>query len=161
MVLHKLHFIIYPIISQNATWLATPELLPTEIRTFGHAICISFSKFGSFIVPYIVISNLNYAAISIILSVFNIIAALLALTLRETVGKCCKLFFKFYLDYVTSLTKGPIWMKYQRKALFTDLPHLLKWLQPNQENLVPQIPYMKMRDSLWNVLRVYNRLVCY
>lgn len=68
--------------------MATPELLPTELRTFGHAICVSFSKFGAFVAPYVVVSNLGITSIAIILCTVNIAAAALSMTLRETVGKC-------------------------------------------------------------------------
>ncbi|KAJ1436417.1 hypothetical protein B484DRAFT_477665 [Ochromonadaceae sp. CCMP2298] len=42
-----------------ATWVVTPELLSTELRTVGHGSCYAISKMGSFLAPYLVVSQVG------------------------------------------------------------------------------------------------------
>lgn len=74
-------------IASSTTWVATPELYATEYRTIGHATCVSFSKIGAMVSPYIVISALDPIYVGIILAAVNLIAACSAWCLPETTGK--------------------------------------------------------------------------
>ena len=67
--------------------MATPELYPTEYRTFAHAMCVSASKIGAMLSPYIVISSLDPFVVGLILGLVNIIAAVSAWSLPETTGE--------------------------------------------------------------------------
>lgn len=67
-----------------ATWVATPELFPTELRATGHASCASMSKLCSFCVPFLVTSSLSYEAIGWCLGTFSLIAAAMAHALPDT-----------------------------------------------------------------------------
>eukprot|EP01040_Poterioochromonas_malhamensis_P007299 gene7298-7875_t len=73
-------------IASSTTWVATPELYATEYRTIGHATCVSFSKIGAMVSPYIVISALDPIYVGIILAAVNLIAACSAWCLPETTG---------------------------------------------------------------------------
>lgn len=70
--------------ASNVTWVVTPELYSTNVRTVGHASCIAFSKLGSFISPFLVVSTLSYYQVGLILGTLNVFAALSALLLPET-----------------------------------------------------------------------------
>ena len=75
---------------QVATWVTTPELLSTEMRTVGHSSCTAVSKLCSFLAPYLIISSLSYFSIGLVLGLLNVIAAVAANLLPETShGECC------------------------------------------------------------------------
>lgn len=78
--------ILFPSSSQNTTWVSTPELYPTEYRTVGHASCVSFSKIGALLSPYIVISSLSPMVVGVILGIVNVVAAISSWNLPETTG---------------------------------------------------------------------------
>ena len=67
-----------------ATWVATPELLVTEIRSTGHAVCNALARVAAFTAPYMILSNLNNTKCGIILATFNLIGAIAAFMLPET-----------------------------------------------------------------------------
>jgi hypothetical protein len=66
--------------------VATPELFPTDIRTVGHSSCTAVQKLGSFLAPYLVLSNQGALSIGIVLGVLNAIAAVVVHLLPETTG---------------------------------------------------------------------------
>lgn len=72
--------------ASSSTWVLTPELYSTEYRTFGHAICVSMSKVGAFISPYIVVSAFSIPAVATILGVANGLAVLCAYLLPDSTG---------------------------------------------------------------------------
>lgn len=69
-----------------ATWVATPELYPTEMRATGHSVCSSLAKIGSFFVPYFVVSSISLSTIGVTLAAVNFIASFVAFALPETAG---------------------------------------------------------------------------
>lgn len=73
---------------QNATWAATPEVLPTHLRATGHAFCNFVARIGGFFTPFLV-ENRNYslAQIGIVLGTLNLVAAAFAGCLPETMGR--------------------------------------------------------------------------
>lgn len=73
--------------SSSATWVSTPEVFPTNLRTVGHSISASLSKIGAILSPYIVISPLPLLAVGIILGIGNFIAVFSTYLLPETSGK--------------------------------------------------------------------------
>lgn len=73
-------------VASNATWVSTPELYPTEYRTFGHAVCVAMSKFGAFSSPYVVVSQIPIFIVGIILCAVNMAASFASYQLPETAG---------------------------------------------------------------------------
>lgn len=73
--------------SSNATWVLTPELYPTQYRTFGHALCVVNSKIGAFICPYVVVSALSVPTVSVVLGVANVCASIASYMLPEATGQ--------------------------------------------------------------------------
>jgi hypothetical protein len=69
-----------------ATWVATPELLPTPLRATGHSIASSVARIGAFSAPFLVDSNLNNFTIGILLAVMCAIGSGASLILPETLG---------------------------------------------------------------------------
>ena len=69
-----------------ATWVATPELYPTEMRATGHSVCSSLAKIGSFFVPYFVVSSISLSTIGLTLASVNFVASFVAFALPETAG---------------------------------------------------------------------------
>lgn len=74
------------------TWVMTPELYNTEMRTVGHAAAVSISKFGAFVAPYVVVSDLSVLSVGVIFSICNIIGAIAVSLLPETKGTYCCIF---------------------------------------------------------------------
>jgi MFS family permease len=72
--------------ASSSTWVLTPELYPTEYRTFGHAICVSMSKVGAFISPYIVVSTFSIPAVATILGIANALAVVSVYFLPDSTG---------------------------------------------------------------------------
>jgi hypothetical protein len=50
--------------SSTITFESTPELLPTELRTTGHAICSCMQRFGAFLGPLVININIQNKKIS-------------------------------------------------------------------------------------------------
>jgi hypothetical protein len=67
--------------------VVTPELLSTELRTVGHGSCYAISKMGSFLAPYLVVSQASYLFIGSLLALLQFVAAIAAHMLPETAGK--------------------------------------------------------------------------
>ena len=70
----------------NVTWVITPELYPTELRTIAHSFASAISKLAAFLCPYLVYSSLDIAGVGAILGVLNLIACGCASMLPETGG---------------------------------------------------------------------------
>ena len=91
-ILLIVNMIYYPfwnstsLLLQNSTWVTTPELYSTDMRTVGHATCVAFSKIGAFCVPFMVISSASNVTVGIVLCVINIAGAIAANFLPDTTG---------------------------------------------------------------------------
>lgn len=68
------------------TWVTTPELYTTDVRTMGHAVGASASKLGAFLTAYIVFSNIPLIGLGIFLAVCNLIAVFASIMLPDTTG---------------------------------------------------------------------------
>jgi putative MFS transporter len=74
--------------ASSATWVATPELMPTEMRATGHSFCNTVARIGGFLTPFFVDNYTNsIGAVGVVLGILNIIAGLSAYAVPETVGK--------------------------------------------------------------------------
>lgn len=74
--------------SSSATWVITPELFTTELRSSGHSIANCMARVGAFIVPFIINSKqLTHLHVSIILSIICGIATITSFFLPETAGR--------------------------------------------------------------------------
>jgi len=72
----------------SATWVANPELYPTESRATAHAIANSISHLGGFLCPYLIDSSaVTNGAIGAILGSVSLLAAVVVLATPETLGK--------------------------------------------------------------------------
>jgi len=71
-------------ISTSVTWIATPELYPTEIRGTGHSYAYAISRIGAFNSSFLVSSNLSLLSITAILGIMNAISAGFSLHLPDT-----------------------------------------------------------------------------
>ena len=71
--------------SSSATWIVTPELLPTDLRATGHSICNTAARFGAFSSPYFT-SGVPIVAVAIGLACFNFAGAVASMCLPETTG---------------------------------------------------------------------------
>lgn len=69
-----------------ATWVANPELFPTDIRATGHSICNSVARVGALLSPYIVMSDLAVSSVGIVLFSTSLFAAFAARMTPETAG---------------------------------------------------------------------------
>jgi hypothetical protein len=71
-----------------ATWVATPELYPTEMRATGHSVCSSLARVGAFVAPYFVVSSFSKFEVGVALCAINLVAAAVSgFLLPETNGK--------------------------------------------------------------------------
>jgi len=70
--------------ASSATWVTTPELYSTEMRTVGHSTCVAMSKLGAFCAPYLIISSASDVTVGIVLCVMNVIGAVAANFLPDT-----------------------------------------------------------------------------
>jgi MFS family permease len=70
-----IHTLLICVCQQNATWVATPEVLPTEMRATGHAWCNTMTRIGGFLTPFFV-DNKNYSlpVVGVVLGIMNICA---------------------------------------------------------------------------------------
>lgn len=76
------------LVSNNSTWVITPELFPTSMRGTGHSFCNMGSRIGAFCCPYFVSSSsISLFVVAIGLTVFNVLAAIISMTLPETSDK--------------------------------------------------------------------------
>jgi hypothetical protein len=86
-----------------ATWVATPELLPTALRATGHSISSSVARIGAFSAPFLVDSDLNNFTIGILLAIMSAVGSCAALLLPETLGTLLILppSLLFYLIFIS------------------------------------------------------------
>lgn len=71
----------------SATWVATPELYNTQMRATAHAIANSISHLGGFLCPFLIdSSSISVQNVGITLAVVNVVAAVSASFLPETLG---------------------------------------------------------------------------
>jgi len=68
------------------TWVATPEMFPTEFRATGHGSANTFTRIGAMTCPF-AISNLNMDDVGRIFAILLFIAALCTVFTEETMGK--------------------------------------------------------------------------
>lgn len=72
----------------SATWVANPELYPTETRATAHAVANSISHLGGFMCPYLIDSSqIQNGAVGAILGAVSLCAAVVVLATPETLGK--------------------------------------------------------------------------
>jgi len=69
------------------TWVQTPELFPTRLRTTAHGLLNAKGRIGSVFAPFIIQDDFSPLARSLILAAVSFIAAGAALCLTETSGK--------------------------------------------------------------------------
>lgn len=67
-----------------ATWVMTPELYPTAIRSTGHSFANSVARVGAFMSPYLVESSISVPIVVVVLAAFSVIAAGTSFALPET-----------------------------------------------------------------------------
>lgn len=74
--------------SNLATWVATSELFPTELRATGHAFATAFLRFGSLIAPFLVESSeISLRTIGLLISAVFFCGLGCSFMLPETKGK--------------------------------------------------------------------------
>lgn len=73
--------------ASSATWIITPELYPTEIRSTAHASANSLGRIGAFFASYYVDSSFDLLLVGIGLGLLSTIAAAVASCLPETAQK--------------------------------------------------------------------------
>lgn len=78
----------------------------------GHASSVSWSKFGAFLSPYVVVSPLSPFALGVILGVVNVIAAFAAHLLPETGGRFLG---NYELEVSSSNAKGVAMVAFNNK----------------------------------------------
>ena len=66
------------------TWVMTPELYDTHLRTMGHSVGLVVSKLGAGLSPFTVSSSLSPVSLGIIFGIVNIIASGASIFLKET-----------------------------------------------------------------------------
>jgi hypothetical protein len=69
-----------------ATWVAIPELYPTNLRATGHSIATIVARIGAFASPYIVNSSVSISMLGLLFAVVNLISCLAVMLLPETAG---------------------------------------------------------------------------
>lgn len=72
-----------------ATWVATPELFPTELRATGHSVASSVGRIGAFSVPFLVSSSAPIFSVGLTLAVASAVATVACLFMPETMGMEC------------------------------------------------------------------------
>ena len=70
-----------------ATWVANPEIYPTDIRATGHSTCNAMARIGALMSPFIVMSELSVPAVGVVLCVTSLLTATAAGFTRETLNK--------------------------------------------------------------------------
>ncbi|CAN7989800.1 unnamed protein product [Ixodes pacificus] len=70
-------------------WIMVLEIFPTSARSFGFACCVTCSRFGAMVAPFLVdLGDATSAIIpSVLVVVMNFLTAGLALVLPETLNK--------------------------------------------------------------------------
>mmetsp|Transcript_2401 Transcript_2401/g.3759 ORF Transcript_2401/g.3759 Transcript_2401/m.3759 type:complete len:492 (-) Transcript_2401:131-1606(-) len=68
------------------TWVATAEILPTEIRSTGHSAANAVARIGGFVCPYL-ISGFSLYTVGVVLLAIHISTCIFAYNLPETKDK--------------------------------------------------------------------------
>lgn len=68
--------------ASTLTWTMTPPMIPTQYRSFGHALCVALSKIGAIVSPYLIYLSAGSSGaipdlvVSCIIAFLNLWAAL-------------------------------------------------------------------------------------
>eukprot|EP00039_Didymoeca_costata_P004672 m.75425 g.75425 ORF g.75425 m.75425 type:complete len:462 (-) comp12500_c0_seq2:72-1457(-) len=73
-------------IASSTTWIATPELYPTNVRAAGHSWCNGLARIGASVTPYWGDSKYSLGTILGVYSGVGLLAAASSASLRETLG---------------------------------------------------------------------------
>ena len=73
--------------SSCTTWVVTPELYPTNVRASAHSLVNTFARLGALCSPFLVVSTIPTTTVAFVLGMCNILAAIAAWSLHETMGK--------------------------------------------------------------------------
>lgn len=74
-------------IGTSVMWIATVEVLPTSLRSTGHAVANSFGRIGAFVAPYIVAERSTpIHKVGLSMLIMHLVAAFAAWQLPETTG---------------------------------------------------------------------------
>lgn len=69
------------------TWVATAEVLPTEIRGTGHSTANAMARIGAMFCPFLVESKIPLVHVGIVLMIVHSATALFVANLPETMGR--------------------------------------------------------------------------
>jgi len=70
-----------------STWVVTPEVFDTEVRSTGHSSANAIARIGGILTPFLVESDLSLPSIGIILLFIHLFVVVAVLHLPETMGK--------------------------------------------------------------------------
>ena len=73
--------------SSATTWVATAEILPTEIRNTGHAYANAVARIGGAISPFVVSSDMDLRFVGSIMAAVSFVTCILSWHMPETQGK--------------------------------------------------------------------------
>jgi len=73
--------------ASSATWVITPELLPTKIRGTGHSVANAMARVGAALSPFLVQSSIPISTVGGVMCLVNLIAAASSFALPETAGR--------------------------------------------------------------------------
>lgn len=69
------------------TWLITAEIIPTQIRTTGHALASAVARIGGASTPWLASSDNSFQTIAIIMAIIGLYTGAMVCTLPETKGR--------------------------------------------------------------------------
>lgn len=72
--------------ASSATWVAAPELYPTNLRATGHSLANTMARLGAFASPYFVDSEISIFTVALIFAIMNLCSCCAVLILPETAG---------------------------------------------------------------------------
>ena len=76
------------VLAVNITWVGTPELYDTDVRTTGHSVCSAMSRLGALLSPFVVYSeSMTEAQVGLTFLIVASTAGVLSSTLPETKGQ--------------------------------------------------------------------------
>lgn len=73
--------------ASSTTWVATAEILPTQIRTTGHASANAIARVGGALSPFVVSTYVPMKTIGIVMASVAMVTCLLSWHFPETAGK--------------------------------------------------------------------------
>jgi putative MFS transporter len=68
----------------TATWIATPELFPTQLRSSAHSLASAAARIGASFSGYVVDSELSPQTVGIVIAALNAVASAAVTNTRET-----------------------------------------------------------------------------